>query len=234
MLCRQRESNPGFQIVKLQRYHRAKSAHPTSLWCLFRAAVSYEKCPQLVVPVLVVNFTRPNLNLKSLNKSKNHVIKPFHDLYIQTMKTLRCMVYIWFLYAHFLTIIFCINLLMVRFGSKFLSLNQNLFNLIRSRIHNTWSTTLYFCTDIDFIMFWYEVFYFIFFLFVTVLCAQAHGISDSMWQMYRPLAYKDVWSIIPMLLRYQNIPWYFDFLRLQCCYSTVPTRAVDNFLRIRI
>ena len=70
----------------------------------------------------------------------------------------------------FLTIIFCINLLMVRFGSKFLSLNQNLFNLIRSRIHNTWSTTLYFCTDIDFIMFWYEVFYFSFFLFVTVLC----------------------------------------------------------------
>ena len=111
---------------------------------------------------------------------------------------------------------------------------QNLFNLIRSRIHNTWSTTLYFCTDIDFIMFWYEVFYFSFFLFVTVLCAQAHGISDSMWQMYRPLAYKDVWSIIPMLLRYQNIPWYFDFLRLQCCYSTVPTRAVDNFLLIRI
>ena len=30
---------------------------------------------------------------------------------------------------------------------------------------------------------------------------QAHGISDGMWQMYRPLAYRDTWSVIPMLLR---------------------------------
>jgi choline dehydrogenase-like flavoprotein len=30
---------------------------------------------------------------------------------------------------------------------------------------------------------------------------KAHGISDTMWQMYRPLAYKDTWSVIPMLLR---------------------------------
>ena len=30
---------------------------------------------------------------------------------------------------------------------------------------------------------------------------QAHGISDAMWQMYRPLAYRDTWSVIPMLLR---------------------------------
>jgi len=30
---------------------------------------------------------------------------------------------------------------------------------------------------------------------------KAHGISDSMWQMYRPLAYRDTWSVIPMLLR---------------------------------
>jgi len=30
---------------------------------------------------------------------------------------------------------------------------------------------------------------------------KAHGISDSMWQMFRPLAYKDTWSVIPMLLR---------------------------------
>eukprot|EP00092_Neocalanus_flemingeri_P028764 GFUD01031228.1.p1 GENE.GFUD01031228.1~~GFUD01031228.1.p1 ORF type:complete len:650 (+),score=184.87 GFUD01031228.1:243-2192(+) len=30
---------------------------------------------------------------------------------------------------------------------------------------------------------------------------KAHGISDTMWQMYRPLAYRDTWSVIPMLLR---------------------------------
>jgi len=30
---------------------------------------------------------------------------------------------------------------------------------------------------------------------------KAHGISDAMWQMYRPLAYRDTWSVIPMLLR---------------------------------
>jgi len=30
---------------------------------------------------------------------------------------------------------------------------------------------------------------------------KAHGISDGMWQMYRPLAYRDTWSVIPMLLR---------------------------------
>ena len=30
---------------------------------------------------------------------------------------------------------------------------------------------------------------------------QAHGISDTLWQMYRPLAYRDTWSVIPMLLR---------------------------------
>jgi len=30
---------------------------------------------------------------------------------------------------------------------------------------------------------------------------KAHGISDTLWQMYRPLAYRDTWSVIPMLLR---------------------------------
>ena len=30
---------------------------------------------------------------------------------------------------------------------------------------------------------------------------KAHRISDAMWQMYKPLAWKDTWSIIPMLLR---------------------------------
>ena len=34
-----------------------------------------------------------------------------------------------------------------------------------------------------------------------VSSAQAHGISDTLWQMYRPLAYRDTWSVIPMLLR---------------------------------
>jgi len=29
----------------------------------------------------------------------------------------------------------------------------------------------------------------------------AHGIGDKMWQMIKPLAYKDSWNIIPMLLR---------------------------------
>ena len=33
------------------------------------------------------------------------------------------------------------------------------------------------------------------------LMLQAHGISDNLWQMYRPLAYRDTWSVIPMLLR---------------------------------
>ena len=36
---------------------------------------------------------------------------------------------------------------------------------------------------------------------MTNLLFQAHGISDTMWQMYRPLAYRDTWSVIPMLLR---------------------------------
>jgi len=30
---------------------------------------------------------------------------------------------------------------------------------------------------------------------------KAHGISDTMWQMFRPMAYKDAWSVIPMILR---------------------------------
>ena len=30
---------------------------------------------------------------------------------------------------------------------------------------------------------------------------KVHGISDTMWQMYRPLGYKDTWSVVPMLLR---------------------------------
>jgi len=30
---------------------------------------------------------------------------------------------------------------------------------------------------------------------------KAHGISDSMWEMYKPLSYKDTWSVMPMLLR---------------------------------
>lgn len=30
---------------------------------------------------------------------------------------------------------------------------------------------------------------------------KVHGVSDKMWQMYRPLAFKDAWSIIPMLMR---------------------------------
>jgi hypothetical protein len=34
---------------------------------------------------------------------------------------------------------------------------------------------------------------------------QAHGISDSMWQMYRPLAYKDAWSTLIMLLRFVSL-----------------------------
>ncbi len=33
------------------------------------------------------------------------------------------------------------------------------------------------------------------------LMLQAQGISDNLWQMYRPLAYRDQWSVIPMLLR---------------------------------
>ena len=30
---------------------------------------------------------------------------------------------------------------------------------------------------------------------------KVHGISDKMWQMFQPLAYRDTWSIIPMILR---------------------------------
>merc|ERR1711956_165855 len=30
---------------------------------------------------------------------------------------------------------------------------------------------------------------------------KVHGVGDRMWQMFRPLAFKDAWSIIPMLLR---------------------------------
>ena len=36
------------------------------------------------------------------------------------------------------------------------------------------------------------------------LMLQAHGISDNLWQMYRPLAYRDTWSVIPMPLRSSN------------------------------
>jgi choline dehydrogenase-like flavoprotein len=30
---------------------------------------------------------------------------------------------------------------------------------------------------------------------------KVHGIGDKMWQMFQPLAYRDTWSIIPMILR---------------------------------
>ena len=30
---------------------------------------------------------------------------------------------------------------------------------------------------------------------------KVHGIGDNMWRMFKPLAYKDTWNIIPMLLR---------------------------------
>lgn len=30
---------------------------------------------------------------------------------------------------------------------------------------------------------------------------KAHGISDRMWELFRPLAYKDAWGVVPMLLR---------------------------------
>ena len=30
---------------------------------------------------------------------------------------------------------------------------------------------------------------------------KVHGVGDRMWQMFRPLAFKDAWSVIPMLLR---------------------------------
>ena len=30
---------------------------------------------------------------------------------------------------------------------------------------------------------------------------KVHGIGDRMWQMFQPLAYRDTWSIIPMILR---------------------------------
>ena len=30
---------------------------------------------------------------------------------------------------------------------------------------------------------------------------KVHGVGDDMWQMFRPLAFRDCWSIIPMVLR---------------------------------
>ena len=37
--------------------------------------------------------------------------------------------------------------------------------------------------------------------FIILYNFQAHGLGDKLWQMYHPLAMKDTWSLLTMLLR---------------------------------